>query len=487
MITWMQRHKKYLIVTIWISTIAFVGAGFVGWGQYSYGDKAGAVAKVGEIEISMGDLQQSYASLYNQYNQMFQGKFDEEKAKSFGLQKQALTQLVNKTLLLNLAKEYDLDITDQEILELIKTQEYFFTNGVFDKETYKQTLSRNNLTMKEYEADIKKQLLLQKLFKLLPVAQKESEKEILKTMFSIADKLNYKILNASDIYVDTSDAQLKPYWEKKQYDFMTEVSYKLAYITQEALEKEYTDEELEKHYNEDKTAFRDNEDKIIPFEEAKEIITQKLKEEDAHRESLRTYIDYKNGKLSEDIQPIETTISASNNPFNEDVLKQISEVTVTSPYIKPIRVNEKYITFKLLQVNPSQAKTFEEAKAEVTPLFIQDKKREKLLELAKNSYETFQGQTTSFLTVKDTNKIADLSETEASEFLSQLFGSNKKRSYVELGTNKVVLYNILEQQLLENNNSSDENIAQLKNALFQEALFKTLEQKYSTEIFIEGL
>ena len=33
MITWMQRHKRWLVITIWISTIAFVGAGFVGWGS----------------------------------------------------------------------------------------------------------------------------------------------------------------------------------------------------------------------------------------------------------------------------------------------------------------------------------------------------------------------------------------------------------------------------------------------------------------------
>ena len=162
MITWMQRHKKYLIITIWISTIAFVGAGFVGWGQYSYGDKAGAVAKVGQEEISMGELQQAYSTLYNQYNQMFQGNFDEERAKSFGLEKQALSQLINQALLLNLAKSYDLQVSDKEVLELIKTKEYFFDKGVFDKEVYKQVLSRNNLTMKEYEEDVRKQLLLQK-------------------------------------------------------------------------------------------------------------------------------------------------------------------------------------------------------------------------------------------------------------------------------------------------------------------------------------
>ena len=66
MITWMQKHKKYLIVTIWISTIAFVGAGFVGWGQYKYGDKAGTVAKVGKVDISLGELQTSYSNLYAQ-------------------------------------------------------------------------------------------------------------------------------------------------------------------------------------------------------------------------------------------------------------------------------------------------------------------------------------------------------------------------------------------------------------------------------------
>ena len=74
----MQRHRKYLVITIWISTIAFIGAGFVGWGQYSYGDKAGAVAKVGDISITSAELQRSYSNLFNQYNQLFQGKFDEK-------------------------------------------------------------------------------------------------------------------------------------------------------------------------------------------------------------------------------------------------------------------------------------------------------------------------------------------------------------------------------------------------------------------------
>ncbi|MDC0933875.1 SurA N-terminal domain-containing protein, partial [Arcobacteraceae bacterium] len=70
MIEWMQKHKKWLIVTIWISTIAFVGAGFVGWGSYDYEKSTSTVAIVGEKEVPLKDLQNEYSSLYSQYQQM---------------------------------------------------------------------------------------------------------------------------------------------------------------------------------------------------------------------------------------------------------------------------------------------------------------------------------------------------------------------------------------------------------------------------------
>lgn len=169
----MQRHKKWLIITIWISTIAFVGAGFVGWGQYSYGDKAGAVAKVGNIEITQGSLQKSYSRLYAKYNEMFQGNFDEEKAKQFGLQKQALEELVQQALLLNLAASYDLELSDTELIAALTKQEYFFRDGAFDKESYKIVLSQNHMSTQEYETALRKDLLIQKLLKLLPVETSE--------------------------------------------------------------------------------------------------------------------------------------------------------------------------------------------------------------------------------------------------------------------------------------------------------------------------
>jgi peptidyl-prolyl cis-trans isomerase D len=81
-----------------------------------------------------------------------------------------------------------------------------------------------------------------------------------------------------------------------------------------------------------------------------------------------------------------------------------------------------------------------------------------------------------------------LSTEEANEFLAKLFDKQIKRSYITLNSGKVILYDILEQKLLDNsNNNQGDSVMRLKSAMFNEGLIKNLENKYQTEIFIQGL
>jgi peptidyl-prolyl cis-trans isomerase D len=484
----MQRHKKWLIITIWISTIAFVGAGFVGWGQYKYGDKAGAIAKVGDVEITMGELQKRYSALYNQYSQIFQGNFDEEKAKQFHLQQQALKQLIDQSLILNLAKDYDLLISDTEPLDEIKTQEYFFTNGVFDKELYKQVLSRNNLNMKEYEADVKRQLLIQKVLKLLSIQENENEAKIFNTINNIADKIEYKLLSSKDIPVDTSDENLKPFWENMKNNFMSEVSYEINYITQEKIKDSYNDAKISDYYNDNKMKFKDTDGKIKALEDVKNEVIEKLNKKATKNAALKTYIAFKKGNLDAAIKKQTATISASNNKFNNNVLDTITTLNSASPYTKPIEVDGEFYIFELVKTNAAQVKTYEEAKNDVATLYIQEQKRAKLLDLAQKSLNDFKGTTTDFITSNDFAVLDTLSENEAKEFLKQLFTRETKKDIIQIGQEKVILYHILEQKLLQNlSNSQEDSLLRLKSAMFNEGLIKSLESKYDTEIFIKGL
>ncbi|MDD2567713.1 MAG: SurA N-terminal domain-containing protein [Thiovulaceae bacterium] len=488
MITWMQRHKKYLIVTIWISTIAFIGAGFVGWGQYSYGDKAGAVAKVGAIEISMGELQKQYSSLYNQYNQIFQGNFDEEKAKSFGLQQQALKQLVDQAYILNLAAEYDLEVTQKEMLEEIKSQEYFFKNGAFDKDFYKEVLSRNNFTMKEYEADVAKQLLIKKTLALLPVETTQNEANVLNTVFSIADKIEYKLLDDKEIAVDTSDAKLKPYWEKVRQNYMSDVSYDVAYIAHAKVEKTYNDEELENFYNDNKTLFKDNEGKILEFAHAKEKVAQALNDKASKNEALREYIAFKKNELPKEISVQNATISAGNNPFTPELLAEVAKLSPTNGFLKPVEVNGVYTSVQLLKINPAEVKPYEEVKPLLIGEYVKQQKKEILLDLAQKSYTSFKGNVTDFITLEEAAKLKELTLAEAGEFLNALFKSQNKQGYIPLQNGKVVVYNILEQKLLQiADKKQDDTMLQLKSAMFSKGLLENLQNRYEAQIFIEGI
>jgi len=487
MITWMQRHKKYLIVTIWISTIAFVGAGFVGWGQYSYGDKAGAVAKVGDVEITMGELQKAYSRIYSQYNQMFQGNFDEEKAKAFGLQRQALQQLTNQALILNLAQEYDLRISDQELLQEITSQEYFFKDGQFDKTIYKETLSRSNLSSKEYEQEMKKQLLIQKVFSLLPVEVNQNESEILNTVMSIADKIEYKVLDDSNISVDVSDEVLKPFWENQKNNFMTEVSYNLSYIKQEKVSNEYSQADIEEYYAKNKNSLKDPDGKIIPLDMAKNLVEERLNAKATKDLALRTYIAFKKRKLEDESQIQKITISQTNNPFSQEVLQKVSSLSITSPFLKPIEVDGEFFTFELLKINASQTKTFDQAKDQVTAIFVAEKKKEKLFNLASESLPNFTGVKTDFISNTDAEKISLLNKDEANEFLMKLFNAQNKNGTISLASGKLVIYNILEQKLLNKTHEDTDSMKRLKSTIFSAGLMKNLSKKYKTEIFVQGL
>ena len=485
MISWMQKHKKWLIITIWISTIAFIGAGFVGWGAYSYGDKASAIAKVGDVEISIAEFQKAYSNIYNQYAQMFKGNFDKEKAKAFGIDKQALKRVIDQALILNLAKEYEVSVSDEELAKTIASLPYFQKDGKFDKELYKQILSQNNLKIKEFEEGLRKELTIAKILQLLPVKTSPNEVRITDTLFNIADKIKYKLLTANDIKVSVSEKELRAFWEKNKENFKTEVAYVIEYVVQKLLHQKYDQKKIQEYYNENKTHFRAKDGKILPLEKAKEKVVAELNAKETKKAALRSYIDFKKGKSD---TTKKATISSSKNPFGTDILAKVSTLSPTSPYLKPIPYNDGYLIVKLVSIIPAKPKSFEDAKKEILPLYIAQKRKEKLLELAKSSVDTFNGTTSDFVTLKESEKLKELPPKMAKEFLFELFQKQTKKGFVVIDNKNIILYDILEQKLLTNTHKeSAQVIGRIKQNLFDENLIKTLRSKYDIEIYYKGL
>jgi len=242
------------------------------------------------------------------------------------------------------------------------------------------------------------------------------------------------------------------------------------------------------YYTDNRTHFKDNDGKILEFTDAKERVISELNSKETKKAALRAYIAYKKAKLSSDIKIHSVTISSLNNPFTNEVLEKILTLTPASPFLKPLLINNEYYTFELLKSNPSTIKSFQDAKAEILPMYINNEKKLKLLNLAIKSLPTFTGTTTDFLTRDDSLKLTNLEKIQANEFLSILFNKKEKRGFITLEDGSIVLYNILEQKLLDKTNTDvKKQVVRLKSAMFNEGLIKNLQNKYKTEIFIQGL
>ncbi len=484
MISWMQKHKKWLIITIWVSTIAFIGAGMVGWGSYNYGSSATSVARVGDIDIKKSDFIKEYSRLYNQYAQMFQGKFDNEKAKMFGLDKQALATLINRALILNLAKKYDITATDDEVVKTIASIPVFQNNGKFDKKTYKTFLEQQNLKPKEFEEDIKKDIIIKKLFKLLPALSTQLEEEAVSSIFTIGDKIKYKLISTKDIHIKPDEKKLKEFWEQNKNNYKTETKYEISYIIQPMLKKTFNEKEIKEFYNANKTKFRDKNGKILDLKSAKEQIIKAMNEKATKKEALKITIKLKHNEIKPNKH---TTISESNNPFNDELLSKIKDAHLNKP-VKPVKIGNKYIIAVLEKKTDPQIKSYEEAKADALRDYINSQKPKKLLDLANKTYKNFDGIVTDgFITINDKDKI-NLKGFKAQKFLSELFTQTNKNGFIQISQNEIVLYDILEQKLLTNEyNKSKQLATNIKSSIFNANLLKDLQNKIQIEIYYKGM
>ncbi len=489
MITWMQRHRKYLNITLWISVGAFIAAGpmfAIGSGSFS-GRGADSVAKVGNVEISVHQLNTAYRQLFSQYNQMFQGKFDEAQAKAFGLQQQALKQLINESLLLNLAEQFKLEVTDAELSANIAKTDAFFKDAKFDKETYQKVLKQAHLTMAQYEADVRRSLLLDKMMGIVTPRALPIEQEAVSTALYINDKISYRVLDGSMISIKPSQEELKSYWETHKMQYMSEPAYRIEMIQQTPVTNEYTQDELTNAYEKNKHAYTKEDGTIKSFDEAQKEIIAALNAEATGKEALRTYIDYKKEKLDPSVQKQEFTLTQSKNPFGAEILAGIMELSLEKPYMKPIEADGRFLIIKLLEVKASEPKSFEETLDAVQTAYVAEQTALKLTELAQNSVATFSGKTSPFVNRESIDKLAPLNEYEAAEFLEALFAQQKKRGFIELKEKKIVLFNILEQKLLKKeNNTQEKNVLRLKTSLLNDGLLKKLEAQYPVTSYLEG-
>jgi peptidyl-prolyl cis-trans isomerase D len=342
MISWMQRHNKYLVWTIWIATIAFIGAGFVGWGQYNMGTKASNIGKVGDVEIKHSHFRVIYSGIYNQYNQMFQGKLDQETAKKLNIEGQAYGKLISQAKILNLANEMGIIVSDKELQKTFEQLEAFQKDGQFQRELYDSYLASQNLNAKTFEEMLRDEMRVSKTLKLLNITSLPLESETLNAINTISDKVEYVVLSLSDTHQQFSNEDLKTFWQENKESYQTTRKYTVTTLWT-STDIEVTEEELKKHYEQNAFNYTDSEGKTLSFEDAKADVEKEVKIKNSKKRAMKDFIALKKGEAtqSETIELDENDDKFPRNIWAEIASKNVNEL------IKPKIVNDQYVSIKV--------------------------------------------------------------------------------------------------------------------------------------------
>ena len=160
----LESIHKHMNWIMW-SIVVLITVTFLFFGIYPSNIGGRSVARVGGDVITVDEFNRVYRTMYDNYKQLLQDKFDEAFAKS--LKSQALQEVIVQKLLIQEAERIGLRISDEELQTVIMKTPSFARNGKFDKKIYESILDQINMKPATFEASQREFLLRQKLEQLV--------------------------------------------------------------------------------------------------------------------------------------------------------------------------------------------------------------------------------------------------------------------------------------------------------------------------------
>jgi len=214
----------FMVITLvpGFSTTDFFGMG---------GPRRGVVAQVAGEEITTLDVQRQAKQLLEE--QFPQGGAQASMLLPFFAQ-QAVNQLILRKAVLAEAERLGLRATDDEVRDELQKGAYasaFFPNGKFvGQDVYETMLSQRNISVTEFEQDVKEGILITKLQSLVtgsaPVTDTEVRQEFQRRNTKV--KFDYAVLNRDDILksIHPSEPELKAFYERNKASYNNSIPEK---------------------------------------------------------------------------------------------------------------------------------------------------------------------------------------------------------------------------------------------------------------------
>lgn len=379
MLNVMRRNAGSWIIKIVLALIIIV---FAFWGVGSYGEmRRNRVAIVDSHTITRLDFAGTYNNMLQQLRDNYGNELNDEIVKSLQLEKQAVTQLINRQVLMQAATNLGLLVSDEELRQSIYTMPVFQNeSGQFDSNRYMALLSNMQMSSENFENMQQNDLLISKLMELTVGDIKVGDIEVEEWHDLIYRKVSadYVELNPAMYAVEVSPEEIQAYYDNHKDRFMTLPMRQIEYAKFDpkdyAARLEVRDEDAEEYYSSNMDLFEHQE--LWDVSQIVVRITEPGNE--VAEEAAKTRIDEAAAKLAEGLTFAEVVSEyldgavAAQSPdghvgkvAKEDLLEffgdsitnlQAGEVSV------PVKTDFSWHIFKINSIDAARTMPFTEVK-----------------------------------------------------------------------------------------------------------------------------
>ncbi|MGB6064182.1 MAG: SurA N-terminal domain-containing protein [Desulfomonilaceae bacterium] len=405
MLDLMRKHARSWLIKVALGGIIITFIFWYGWSGPG-GRSGNFVAKVNGTVITYDDFYNVYESELEKIRARYKGALPPDLVQKLHLKKNVLQGLVNQILLLQEAGRLGLTVTDQDVVQDIRSNPLFQRNGVFDLGLYRAYLRTIKLTPSDYESLRKKELLEEQVVRLLTDAVTADPQEIKQLWHFQNDKLLLSVLlvkaNESSEKKAPETKDLEAYFQEHQSEYEIPASLNLQYVafSWRDIEKSLSvsDEEAKAYYDNHLKEFTEPEKvrarhiflKIPPGADTKT-------REEIHKKAEEILAKIKAGedfaKLAKSESQDEATASKggdlgffSRGTLNPAVGAAAFKLKV-GEVSKPIFTGQGYDLIKVEEIKPEKELSFASVKDKIVAKLLETKARKKAEAISRNFYE----------------------------------------------------------------------------------------------------
>ena len=273
MLKQMREAQAWMIKgVLWAVVLAFVVTIFYSWGvQSSSGPARTEVATLWGRGIEAAEFQRTQNALYRQYRQVFGNQPDVDLREHFNFRQMALEQIVSRALLLRMAEENGLVVTDAELYAHISRQPGFQNpQGQFDPNRYRTALASvvPPVSMQQFEAEQRRSLMQGKVHDLVRQSAQVTDAEAEQAYRRENQQVNVRYVtlvpSLFEAEATVSDEAVKTYYETRKESYREPERRQIRYLTVTPepfrMTREVSDDEISAYYDGHPEAFvRDEE------------------------------------------------------------------------------------------------------------------------------------------------------------------------------------------------------------------------------------